>query len=262
MGGQISLGAVAPYVLVPGSARRAEQFARAWDSHRKLAEHYEFVVFSGLMGDIPVTSCSTGCGGRSTSIAIDEMAALGGTTFIRVGVTGSLQPHVAVGDLIIATGAVRLDRTSEHYVRVEYPASADFEVVSALISAAQKFDYPFHVGIGATPASFSAGEGAPTFNGYRQAHWDHIADDLRAARTLDWDTETATIFTLASLYGLRAGRVNAVVDDPATGKYNPLGEERAIRVGLEAIRILARWDKAKRSNGTRYALPDFPVGAA
>ncbi len=173
-------GSVAPYVLVPGSGRRVEQFAATWDTSRKLAEHYEFLVYSGEMSGVPVTACSTGCGGRSTSIAVDEMAALGGTTFIRVGVTGSLQDHVAAGDLIIASGAVRLDRTSEHYVRIEYPAAADFEVTSALIAAAQKFGFPFHVGIGATPASFSAGEGFATFGGYRQAHWENIAPDLKA----------------------------------------------------------------------------------
>jgi len=255
MGGQLETGSIAPYVLVPGSAKRAGQFAALWDVSRKLAEHYEFVVWSGEISGIPVSACSTGCGGRSTSVAIDEMAALGATTFLRVGVTGSLQKDVAAGDLIIASGAVRLDRTSEHYVRVEYPATADLEVLSALIAAAELLGFPYHVGIGATPASFSAGEGAPTFGGYRRAHWDHIAADLRAARVLDWDTETATIFTLASLYGLRAGRVNAVVDDPVTGKYNPVGEERAIRTGLEAIRILAGWDRAKAASGRRYALP-------
>ncbi len=263
MGGQLQPGDVAPYVLVPGSARRAEQFASYWQNSRKLAEHYEFVVYSGELDGVPVTACCTGCGGRSTSIAVDEMAALGGTTFLRVGVTGSLQPHVAAGDLIIASAAVRLDRTSEHYVRVEYPATAHFEVTAALIAAAQKLGYPYHVGIAATPATFSAGEGFATYGGYRQAGWESIASDLRAARVYDWDTETATIFTLASLYGLRAGRLNAVVDDPTTGKYNPIGEERAIETGLEALRILAAWDKEKARTGRRYALPAYPaMGAA
>lgn len=261
MGGQLKPGDVAPYVLVPGSARRAQQFAAQWQNVRKLAEHYEFVVYSGELDGIPVTTCSTGCGGRSTSIAVDEMAALGGSTFLRVGVTGSLQPHVGAGDLIIASAAVRLDRTSEHYVRVEYPATAHFEVTSALIAAAQKLGYPYHVGIAATPATFSAGEGFATHGGYRQSHWANIAPDLRAARVYDWDTETATIFTLASLYGLRAGRVNAVVDDPTTGKYNPVGEERAIRTGLEALRILASWDREKVRTGRRFILPAYPEGS-
>ncbi|MCC6778201.1 MAG: nucleoside phosphorylase [Hyphomicrobiales bacterium] len=262
MGGQLEPGSVAPYVLVPGSARRAEQFAARMQGARKLAEHYEFVVYTGDLDGVPVTACSTGCGGRSTSIAVDEMAALGGTTFLRVGVTGSLQPHVAAGDLIIASAAVRLDRTSEHYVRIEYPATAHFEVTRALITAARKLGYPYHVGIAATPATFSAGEGFATHGGYRQSSWDHIAPDLRAARVYDWDTETATIFTLASLYGFRAGRVNAVVDDPTTGKYNPVGETRAIETGLEALRILAAWDKEKEHTGRRYALPPYPLAGA
>lgn len=261
MGGQLQKGDVAPYVLVPGSARRAEQFASRWLDARKLAEHYEFVVYSGSLDGVPVTACSTGCGGRSTSIAVDEMAALGGKTFLRVGVTGSLQPHVKAGDLIIASAAVRLDRTSEHYVRIEYPATAHFEITAALIAAAQKLGFPYHVGIAATPSTFSAGEGFSTFGGYRQSDWENIAADLRTARVYDWDTETATIFTLASLYGLRAGRVNAVVDDPTTGKYNPIGEERAIATGLEALRILAGWDEDKKRTGRRYALPAYPLSA-
>jgi uridine phosphorylase len=86
---------------------------------------------------------------------------------------------------------------------------------------------------------------------------DHLQADLRAAGVYDWDTETATLFTLSSLYGLRAGRVNAVVDDPETGRYNPSGEARAVQTALAAIKILAGWDKEKARTGRRYILPAF-----
>jgi len=257
-GGQLAPGDVAPYVLVPGSQRRVERLAAQWDTARKVAQHYELLLYSGEMAGVPVSACATGIGGRSTSVAVTEMAEMGGHTFVRVGVTGSIQPNVGVGDLIIASGAVRMDKTGEHYVFIEYPAVADVEVVSALIAAAQKFGYPYHVGIGATSSSFYCGEGTSGYGGYRHAAMDSIVPDLRAARVLDWDTETATLFTLCSLYRLRAGRVNAVVDDPDTGLYNPIGEERAMNTAQEAIKILAGWDAEKKRTGRRYILPNDP----
>jgi uridine phosphorylase len=258
MGGQIEPGQVAEYVLVPGSEKRVEQFADMWDEARKIAHHYEFLVYSGKLAGIPVTACSTGIGGRSTGIAVDEMAALGGKTFIRVGVTGGLQPGFKAGDLVIASGAVRMDKTSEHYVFIEYPAVADVEVTCALIAAAQKLGFPYHVGIGATASSFYAGEGVTCYNGYRHSKMDYIASDLQAANVYDWDTETSTIYTLCSLYGLRAGRVNTIVDDPETGRFNPIGEKNAMRVSLEAIKILAAWDAHKKKSGSKFMLPPFP----
>jgi len=258
MGGQIQPGQIADYVLVPGSEKRVELFTTMWDDARKIAHHYEFLVYSGTLAGIPITACSTGIGGRSTGIAIDEMAALGGKTFIRVGVTGGLQPGFKAGDLIIATGAVRMDKTSEHYVFIEYPAVADVEVTCALIAAAEKLGFPYHVGITATASSFYAGEGVTCFGGYRHSKMDNIESDLKAANVYDWDTETATIYTLCSLYGLRAGRVNTIVDDPVTGQYNPVGEPNAMQVSLEAIKILAGWDAEKKKRGLKLMLPAFP----
>jgi uridine phosphorylase len=186
------------------------------------------------------------------------MASLGGDTFIRVGVTGAIQENIAVGDLIIASGAVRMDKTSEHYVSIEYPAVADFEVVCALIAAAQERNFRYHVGVVATSSSFYCGEGMSGFGGYRNVAMDAIVPDLRAAKVYDWDTETATIFTLCNLYGLRAGRINAVVDDPETGLYNPIGEQNAITTALDAIQILHKWDQEKKKTGARYKLPKYP----
>lgn len=259
MGGQIEPGEIAPYVLVPGSEKRVEKFAQLWDEARQVAHHYEYLVYTGKYNGIPISACSTGCGGRSTSIAVDEMAALGAHTFIRVGVTGGLQPGFKAGDLMIASGAVRMDKTSEHYVFIDYPAVADFEVTCALIAAAEKFKYTYHVGIGATASSFYAGEGITCFNNYRHSGMEHIESDLRAANVNDWDTECATIYTLCNLYGLRAGRINAIVDDPETGFYNPIGEEWAIQTALEAIKILDAWDKKKKTENLRYITPPFPA---
>ena len=257
MGGKIKPEDINPYVLIPGSEKRVERFASIWDSSRKIAHHYDYLVYSGGYAGIPISACSTGCGGRSTSIAVDEMAALGANTFLRVGVTGAIQDGIQVGDLIIATGAVRMDKTSEHYVFIEYPAIASYEIVCALIAAAERRKYQYHVGIVATAATFYAGEGVTCFGDYRHSGMDSIEEDLKAAKVLDWDNETATIFTLCNLYGLRAGRINAVVDDPNTGQYNPIGEERAIQTSLDAIRILSYWDKEKVRTKKKYIFPGF-----
>ena len=257
-GGQCQPGDIAPYVLVPGSQRRVRQLAADWEDVTQVAQHYEFLILTGQMKSIPVTACSTGIGARSTCIAVDEAANLGGHTFIRVGVTGSLQANVKVGDLIIATGAVRMDKTADAYIPLAYPAVASFEVVTALIAAAEAFGFPYHTGIVATSASFYCGEGTSGFKGYRHTGMDAIVPDLQAARVYDWDTETAPLFTLSSLYGLRAGRINAVVDDPDTGLYNPIGEANAIKTALRAVEILAAADKVKLASGQRFVVPDFP----
>jgi uridine phosphorylase len=149
-----------------------------------------------------------------------------------------------------------MDKVSEHYAPIEYPAVAHFEVISALIAAAEQLGHRYHVGVVATSSSFTVGEGNPGFGGYQHTAMAHIVPDLTAAGVYDWDTETATLFTLCSLYGLRAGRVNAVVDDPATGKYNPAGEAHAVQTALAAMSILAEWDAAKTRQGRRFALPE------
>ena len=258
MGGKLNDNQIAPYVIMPGSQNRIQKIVKHWDEYRILAEHYEFHVCSGLLKGQEITACSTGIGGRSTSIAVDEMAALGAHTFIRVGVTGGIQEHMQVGDLVIATGAVRLDRTSEHYVFKESPAVADTEVVCALISAAKSLGCVYHAGIVATVSSFYAGQGITCHNGYRNSRMDTIGADLKNANVYDWDSETATILTLSNLYGLRAGRVNVVVDDPDTGLYNPIGEEMAVSVTNKAIETLMEWDKHKKETEQPFILPSLP----
>lgn len=254
-GGQCKRGDIAPYVFVPGDPKRVAKLAAFWSDTRDVAHHYEFHITTGYLDAIPMTACSTGIGGRSVAIAVDELAALGATTFIRVGITGPIQEGVELGDLIISSGAVRMDKTSESYIDIRYPAAADFEVTAALIAAAERLGYRYHLGIVATTASFHCGEGRRAFGGYTQSFIEKIRDDLKAARVYDFDTETATLFTLASLYGLRAGRVNTSVVDPRKNVHDPRGETKAIRTALEAMRILAHWDAIKRESGVRFMLP-------
>ena len=256
-GGQVEQGDVAPYVLLPGSEKRARHFAEFWQVSKQKAHHYAYLMYSGEMDGIPITTCSTGCGGRSVSIAVDVLSALGAHTFIRAGVSGAIQSSIEVGDIVIASGAVRMDRTSEHYVFTEYPAVADIEVTCALIAAAQMLKIPYHVGIVASACTFYLGEGTAGLNGYQHSGMRHITEDMRSAGVLDWDNETATLLTLCTLYGLRGGRINTIVDDPETGTYNPIGEDRLVQTVLQAIRILAKWDDQKRIHGKNYVLPSI-----
>jgi uridine phosphorylase len=248
-------GPVPSYVLVPGSERRAARLAERFTDAVTLAHEREFLCIAGLLDGVPVAACSTGIGGYGVSLVIDALGARGASTFLRIGVTGALPATIATGDLVVATAAVRMDGTSDLHVDPAYPAVADHGVTAALVAAAQATGAPVHVGIGATASSFYAGEGIPAFRGFRSAAMAGIEDEMRDAGALDWDTETATLFTVARLRGWRAGRVNVVVDNPATGRYDPAGEPRAIDTALEAIRILARWDAA----GLTWRRPGGPA---
>jgi len=150
---------------------------------------------------------------------------------------------------------VKMDRTCHEMVFAEYPALADLEVTTALISAAEQLGYPYHAGIVASATTFHAGEGSAGFEGYIQSTGKPIRDDLRMARIYDFDNETAALFTLCSLKGARAGRINVVVDNAETGAFNPDGEDRLIRTALLAVEIIARWDREKKSRGKQYILP-------
>jgi uridine phosphorylase len=146
----------ARFALLPGDPGRVEAIAKTapFKKSRELAYKREFRTWLGYMNNIPVLVTSTGIGGPSTSIAIDELAQLGVRTFLRVGTTGAIQPHINVGDVIITIGAVRLDGASTHYAPIEYPAVAHHDVVQALIQAAQDLNIPYHVGITCSSDTF------------------------------------------------------------------------------------------------------------
>ncbi len=240
-------GPLPAYVLVPGSEHRVGRFGECLAGTRTLARERDFLLVAGTLDGIPVAACSTGIGGHGVSLVVDALGSRGATTFIRVGVTGALQERIGTGDLVVASGAVRMDGTSDVFIDPAYPAVADTWVTAALVAAAQAERAPVHVGVGGTSSSFYAGEGIPGFGGFVSASMAGIEDELRAVGVLDWDTETATLFTVARLRGWRAGRMNVVVDDRSTGRYNPIGEPRAIEVALRAVRILAAWDVGGRT---------------
>ena len=255
-GQRVQPGDIAPYVLVPGSKSRVLRLAGLWDSASLVAEYHEFLIYTGTFSGIPVSACSTGIGGTSVAIAVQELVELGAHTLIRVGVTGTLQETVAVGDLTIASAAVRVDRISEFYVPPDFPALASPEIILALAAACQRQGYSFHVGVTATNGTFYCGEGRPGAKGYSQSFMSTIVDDFTRSGVLDWDTETAVLFSLAGWLGIRSGRINAVLDSPRSSQSDPQAEERAVRAALQAVQILADWDLRKAGAHQDYLLPD------
>jgi len=249
-------GDVAPYVLLPGDPDRIPRISRYWDEAREVARHREYVTHTGRYKGAPISATSTGIGGPAAAIAVEELLRVGANTFIRVGTTGTIRREIGIGDLIITTGSVRLEGTTKQYVRPEYPAVASYEVVQALIEAAETLGVRYHVGITASTDSFYTGQARLGFKGYRQSWMDTLIPDLRAAGVLNFEMESATILTLSNIYGARAGVICAVLANRVTGEFvADAGVEDAIKTANEAVRILYEWDEVKREGGKRYFYP-------
>ncbi|MEM1588795.1 MAG: nucleoside phosphorylase [Candidatus Bathyarchaeia archaeon] len=235
-------GDLAGYLLVPGDPDRVPKIAKFWDYAREVSCHREFRSMTGAYKKAPISALSSGIGPACMAIVVNEASAVGVHTFIRVGSSGAIQEGIKCGDLIIPAAAVRLDGTSNCYIMPEYPAVASHEVLIALIEAAETLGITnHHVGIIATTSDFYAGQNRPTVVGTSS-----VLPTLQRARVLGFEMEAATLFTLASLYGLRAGAVCAVYANRYTGEFKPgEGEENAIKVANEAVKILHEWDERK-----------------
>lgn len=249
-------GEVSRYVLLPGDPERVPWIAKFWEKSWKVASHREYVTYSGYYKGAFISATSTGIGGPAAAIAVEELARVGADTFIRVGTTGALWKDIRVGDIIISSAAVRLDGTSKQYVFPEYPASASPEVVMALVEAAEELGVRYHVGITASSDSFYVGQERPGFRGYMPPTQRGLVSFLKSVNVLNFEMEAATIFTLANIYGLRAGAVCAAIANRETEEFVVnAGVEDAIKVANEAVKILSEWDEIKASRGLKIATP-------
>ncbi|MEM2917025.1 MAG: nucleoside phosphorylase [Candidatus Bathyarchaeia archaeon] len=238
---QCKPGDLAKYLLIPGDPERVEKIASLWDEAREISCHREFRAFTGKYKGVNLSALSSGIGPAAMAIVVNEAANIGVETFIRVGSCGSIQPHIKCGDLVILSGAVRLDGTSNNYAIVEYPALAHYEVLLALIEAAEKLDIKYHVGIAATTSDFYAGQART-----RTQH-QNLINTLKQNGVLAFEMEAATLFTLANTFKLRAGCICAVYANRITGEFTPnAGEKTCTQTATEAIKILNEWDKAKQ----------------
>ncbi len=251
-------GDLAEYLLVPGDPDRVPRIARFWDTAREVSSNREFRSFSGNYKGVPVSALSSGIGPACMSIAVNEASNVGVHTFIRVGSTGAIQRGIACGDVIISSAAVRLDCTSHCYIMPEYPAVANYEVLLALVEAAESLGIRnYHVGITATTADFYAGQNRPIQTG-NVPETSNLLPTLQKAGVLNLEMETATLYTLASLYGLRAGAVCAVYNNLITSEFKlGAGEETAIKIANEATKILSKWDAKKRKSNKSCFFPSL-----
>lgn len=248
-------GDLSPYVLTPGDPGRVDRILKTWDEGKILSFHREYKSATGKFKGVDISALSTGIGGPSLAIAVEEAARIGVHTFIRVGTTGSIQKEISLGDIVIINGAVRLDGTSHQYVRAEYPAIASFEVTMALVEACEELGYKYHVGIGASTDSFYAGQGRPGFNNYLPSFAKEIFNDLKMANVMNFEMECATLFTLTSIYKLRVGALCVVIANRVTNEFQYIGEEKAITVANYAVKILNEWDQIKRKKGKNFFYP-------
>ncbi|MFB6154725.1 MAG: nucleoside phosphorylase [Haloferacaceae archaeon] len=246
---EVGPGDVADAVLLPGDPERVPKITATWDDHEVVAEHREYRTATGHVDGVPVSVTSTGIGSPSAAIAVEELARVGADTLVRVGSCGAIQPEMDVGDLVVTTGAVRQEGTSDEYVREDYPAVADHEVVSALVAAAERLGHDYHVGLTMSADSFYAGQGRPGFEGFRAAGSESLVEDLREANVKNIEMEASAVLTLANVYGLRAGAVCTVYANRVTGEFRTEGESAAAETASLAVALLARMDEVKREAG-------------
>lgn len=208
-------GDVAPYVLLPGDPGRVEVVASYWDEAHKVVSNREYVTYTGTYKGAPISCTSTGIGAPSTSIAMEELARCGATTFIRIGTCGTFQSHIKNGDVVVFDSAMRLDGASHLYAPPEFPAVASHDVVSACIEAMKELGFAYHVGTTRSADTFYARHAKPgsSFNGYWQSSWAHHFDDLRRLNIAGAEMEASLIFVLARVWGLRAGGISVVLDN-------------------------------------------------
>ncbi|MCF2135934.1 MAG: uridine phosphorylase [Candidatus Thorarchaeota archaeon] len=249
---EVKVGEVAQTVLLPGDPKRVRKISSYWDDWQEVAEHRQFVTHTGKYRGAEISACSTGIGGPGTAIVVEELANVGARNFIRVGSTATLKEDIDLGDMIISTAAVRLEGTSHQYVRPEYPASASYEIVLALIEAAESLGFTYHLGISASTDSFYLGQSRPGFGGYTQSMSETLIRDLTKANVVNFEMEAATLFTLGNIYGLRTGAVCAVYANRVRDEFAVRGEDDVIKCGNEAVKILSEMDEERTRSHKQY----------
>jgi len=233
----------ASLAILPGDPARVERIARRLDDPVPLASTREYTSYRGLAAGKPVIACSTGIGGPSTSIAVEELAQLGMRTFLRVGTTGAIQPDLEVGTLIVTNAAVRLDGASGHFAPLEYPAVSDFECTTALVDAARAAGSEPRVGITASADTFYPGqERYDTVSGRVARHLEGSLAEWQALGVLNYEMESATLFTMCSANGWRAGCVAGAI----VNRHNQEIPDPQIIEEIEALSIRVVVDAARR----------------
>jgi uridine phosphorylase len=258
---------LAEYILLPGDPDRVAKIAPLFDSIELERQHREFRSITGSYKGLRVSVVSTGIGTDNVEIVLAEILALTPKpTLIRIGSCGVLRPEIGLGDLVISTGAVRLESTTAYYVHDGYPAVASYEAVAALAEAAARKGTPAHLGITATAPGFYGAQGRPIPQ--LPIRYPNLAEDLAAQGVVNFEMEASALLVLAGLAGCRAGVVCTAFAQRTTGAFvqgeqKEAAERACIEVGLEALTILASMDQQVRSAGAMHWRPSlWPSGMA
>ena len=246
----VGRGDVGRYVILPGDPKRCSKIAAHFENAKLVADVREFVTYTGTLDGVPVSVTSTGIGGPSASIAIDELSKSGADTFIRVGTCGGMQDDVVGGDIVIANGAIRMEGTSREFAPIEYPAVPDVKVMNALIEASEQLKTSYHVGVVECKDSFF-GQHEPEIMPVSYELQNKWEAWLRMG-CMASEMESAALFIAGSFLKVRVGSCFLVVANQERAKKglpNPQAHdtELAIETAVEAIRILIRKDAALKS---------------
>lgn len=233
------------YAIIPGDPDRIDLIAAQWDEAEILPLPRGYRAAVGTYRGVRLMACSSGVGGGSFEGAFTDMVKLGVDTFVRVGTTGALREEITVNSLIVNDASVRLDGTTNFYVRPEFPAAASYEVTFALVDAARKKGATCHLGTGATTGSFTVGQGRPGCKNFVSLEGERLLEEVTRAGVLNFEMESAVLFTLSRIYGLRAGAVHSVITNRVSGGWGDEGGiATACNVAADALVQLALWDRA------------------
>lgn len=241
-------GDAGKYVILPGDPKRCKKIAEYFDDAKLIADRREYTTYTGYLNGEKVTVTSTGIGGPSASIALEELVKIGAEKFIRVGTCGGIDIDVKGGDLVIATGAVRMEGTSKEYAPIEFPAVADLDITNALVEAGKKLNHPFHTGIVQCKDSFY-GQHSPEKSPVSY----ELINKWEAWKRLGCkasEMESAALFVVGSALNVKVGSVFLTVANQEREKQNldnPVihDTDMAIKAAIEALKILIENDKIR-----------------
>ena len=242
-------GDIGRYCILPGDPGRVSAIAALFDDAKQVAYNREFNVWTGYLLGEKVTACSTGIGGPSAAIAIEELHKCGADTFIRTGTCGGIDLNVQSGDIVVATGAIRYEHTSLEYAPIEFPAVPDFGITAALKAASEELGYRTHVGVVQCKDSFygqHSPEKSPVYYDLLQKweSWKRLG--VKAS-----EMESSALFVVAAALGVRCGSCFHAVwnqEREKAGLFMKMTEDTsgAIKVGIEAMKRIIAADQAKK----------------
>jgi len=244
-------GELAEHILLVGDPGRVAKVSRHFDAIEVERSNREITTATGTYRGMRVSAMSTGMGTDNVEIVLAEvMEITDAPAFIRIGSSGALQPEIALGDLVVSIGAVRLENTTDFYVHPGYPAIAHRDVVWALETACLQLGYAHHLGLTATASGFYAPQGRQMRT--LPVRYPQLAEELRGQGVANLEMESSALFVLTALAGLRAGTVCAAYAQRVDGTFlegaaKEAAEARCIDAGLTGIHLL--WQKDQGQDG-------------